>query len=778
MLGGSVFLASSRLCVSTKAKVLLANNTSTRGGAIYLYSSVIKISEGTIIFQYNTALDVGGGLYAVVGPDSPCFYFPGVGYTGYINGTIEFENNIAKSGVGQHIYGSSTLDARCSYDYFNNEPSTPFCLVARRIFRYYPDPSHTFSVVSSDPQRVCVCDSNGSPSCAQLSKIFVPMIQVYPGEMFQLSLVVVGYDFGTTKGTVHASFLPSLQTQSGTHLLPYQYDQWTGIATQCSSMNYSVYSFNEQEVMYLHSQRIELNALGNVTKVNESITNRQKNDGCIDELLLTTPVFVNVTLLPCPPGFYQHKNEAGEPSGCVCNKVLTEQNFRCPFINKTGYHIWNTSMWVNVALNSTTVLYYNKYCPLGYCKATEKVVNLGEEPDAQCASHRSGTLCGACMENFSLAIGSSKCLRCSNDKNLALVMFFVGAGIFLVFFILSLNMTVARGWINGVVFYANVLWTYKPLWFPSKSGPILSTVQVFVAWLNLDFGIETCFVQGLNAFSKTWLQFLFPMYVWAIAIGIIVVSHYSYRFTKLIGNRAVPLLATLFLVSYIKLLRTIIEALSFAVLTSQPEGDDLAVWYLDGTYPYCKHPHIYLFITALLALVLLWSPYTLLLLSVQWLRRMSQFVLLRWVTKLTPFFDACYAPLKDKHQYWFGVLLMIRGILLLIFSLTFDIVPDVNLLILLVVLTLLLLYTNVFHVYKHRSITIHESVLLGNLIIVCGSKKVVTNHSIIVVLSISLTVLQFLTVIVWNLVKLCVVKRKHTYTNLDDAAIDFIHERT
>ena len=85
--------------------------------------------------------------------------------------------------------------------------------------------------------------------------------------------------------------------------------------------------------------------------------------------------------------------------------------------------------------------------------------------------------------------------------------------------------------------------------------------------------------------------------------------------------------------------------------------------------------------------------------------------------KFTPFYDACFAPLKDKHHYWFGVLLLVCGMLLLIYSLTFTIIPDVNLLVLIVVLVLLLLYTVCCGVYKRRSVKILECILLGNLII-------------------------------------------------------------
>ena len=163
-------------------------------------------------------------------------------------------------------------------------------------------------------------------------------------------------------------------------------------------------------------------------------------------------------------------------------------------------------------------------------------------------------LCGACIEGFSLAIGSSRCIECPNSHNVALQLAFAAACVLLVFFILALNLTATQGIINGVIFNINILWAYKIIFFAADIGAF-TFLQVFIAWLDLDFGIETCFFVGLDAYWKIWLQFL---YIWVIAGVIIVACRYSSRLTNLIGNRAVPLLVTLILLSYMKLLRTVI----------------------------------------------------------------------------------------------------------------------------------------------------------------------------------------------------------------------------
>ena len=64
------------------------------------------------------------------------------------------------------------------------------------------------------------------------------------------------------------------------------------------------------------------------------------------------------------------------------------------------------------------------------------------------------------------------------------------AGIILIVFLLVFRLTVAIGTIHGLVFYANIMAINKAVLFPSvQNNPLL----IFIAWLNLDVGIETCY---------------------------------------------------------------------------------------------------------------------------------------------------------------------------------------------------------------------------------------------------------------------------------------------
>ena len=114
-------------------------------------------------------------------------------------------------------------------------------------------------------------------------------------------------------------------------------------------------------------------------------------------------------------------------------------------------------------------------------------------------------------EGYSIALGTLlHCLPCSNDY-LALILPFSLAGIALVAVLLLLRLTVTAGTIQGFIFYVNIIQANTSFFFPAGEVNILT---VFIAWLNLDLGIESCFYDGMTAYAYIWLQFLFPFYVW------------------------------------------------------------------------------------------------------------------------------------------------------------------------------------------------------------------------------------------------------------------------
>ena len=255
---------------------------------------------------------------------------------------------------------------------------------------------------------------------------------------------------------------------------------------------------------------------------------------------------------PCPLGFYLEDNV------CICDHRLGSiiKNVECSVNNES---IFINSGWFSYR---DRLLRIRNKCPFNYCQKLRSSISP-LRPDIQCAHNRGGVLCGGCLANYSVVLGSWKCRKCSDLSGynfIWLTVVMALAGVVLVMFLLLVKMTVSSGTINGLIFYANVVSSSGLL---DHQNCILNPfLHVFISWINLDVGIEVCFYSGMDVYQKTWLQFVFPFYIWFLVGVIILVCHYSSTVMTLMGMRNIEVLATLFLLSYAKLLKTIITALS------------------------------------------------------------------------------------------------------------------------------------------------------------------------------------------------------------------------
>ena len=732
----AIMLFSSTLTIM--GNVSFRDNRGYQGGALMLAGTVMNIARETnLLFQENHAENTGGAIFVVYPQTmidahdfiSLCFYqlLDYDSYSAIFTYSIKFVNNSAAKG-GDHIYGAS-LKSSCicalNRNEYNDNNSIYSHYVFNQVFTF--DPWHK-SAVSADATRVCICDDSGLPQC----DTGLEYLQAYPGEQFSLQLVVVGGDYGTTTGNVYTYFLNQNESVLGSS---DQQHQAITENTECNRFNYSVHSNKSRGIIIL------------------LLTTQSDN---MDSL------FIVIELLPCPPGFVV----SGNPSHCLCHPVLTTNGIHCMLNHLKGYHSWKLSnIWIQAIDNKHKQLLFSKHCSFGYCKPDGKHINLSN-PDSQCALNRAGILCGGCKTNFSLAIGSSHCIHCPNNNNLALLIFFAAAGVLLILIIAVLNLTVTHGMINGLIFYANLIWAYQSILLPSDFGRELIVHKTFIAWLNLDFGIETCFFRGMNAYSKAWLQFVFPFYT----AGLFLLGlRYSSKLSKLFESRSISTLATLLFLSYSKLLRAIIACLQLVTYYTYNDSNiDRSiniVWAIDGNYSYGRHPHIYLLLAAIACFILLWIPYTLLLFSMQWLRSVDHFGPLKFIGRYKPLYDAYFAPLKDKHHYWFGLLLLSQGLLLLVSSLTLYSLPEISVLLLLAISIFLLCYVISVRPYKHMSIALLESSFMINFIVLAigylyfrDNKK---GMMILLSLSITAALVEFCGIVVWNLIPKTLIERFH-----------------
>ena len=219
-------------------------------------------------------------------------------------------------------------------------------------------------------------------------------------------------------------------------------------------------------------------------------------------------------------------------------------------------------------------------------------------------------------------------------------------------------------------------------------------------------------------------------------------SHYSTKAAKLSGRNSVQVLATLFLLSYTKLLQLAMTIFSSTTL-NYPDRSVRRVWLHDGNLDHLKGKHIPLFMAALLVLLVLSLPYTALLLFIQCLQQKTKYRVLFWIGKFKPLFDAYTGPYNDKHRYWTGLLLLVRGILLLAFTVNVFGDPATNLLTITITISCLFCYLAIMGcIYKNKCFSILECSFLLNIIILTTAtlygrlknknQVVLTNTSVVI----------------------------------------------
>ena len=213
-------------------------------------------------------------------------------------------------------------------------------------------------------------------------------------------------------------------------------------------------------------------------------------------------------------------------------------------------------------------------------------------------------LCSQCQHPLSMVFASSRCIKRTN-VNILITIIVIVAGIVLVVLLYVLNLTVTNsGTINGIIFYANIISINDSIFLANDD--VFKALRVFISFTNLDLGIETCFYDRMDSYAKMWLQLLFPLYLMMIAVSIIIASRCSSRILRLTYSRSLPVLGTLFLLSYIGILRVVSTVLfSYSTIRHYQSGHKQTVWSIDASTPLLGF--ITLFITCLLLFLLLIS---------------------------------------------------------------------------------------------------------------------------------------------------------------------------
>jgi len=457
---------------------------------------------------------------------------------------------------------------------------------------------------------------------------------VYPGQTFTLGILISN---DGSKDIVKTNIDNNRKRACRSHSI---LDHMFVIPGTCAKIEY-------KSILYKNSCNIFLRGL---VQIHTLILSSDASNPSLPSS--TAYGFVSVyriKISPCPLGFALNK----VLQICQCDPILKPVVFStesCRIDAQTILRPANSWNVGKINIDNSYTYKVSSHCPFDYCLTHLSHLNLSN-PDSQCQFNRAGALCGRCKEGLSTVFGTSQCKQCSNYC-LFLLLPFVVMGITFVMFLFISNFTVNDGSINALIFYANVVSINGSVFFPSYEST--KYIYVLTSFLNVDFGIEVCFYNGMDDYAKMWLQLIFPIYHIFIATLLIITSRYSIRIQRLAAPRALPVLATLFLLSYTKILRTVSSVLfSYSTITSLPNKNTTLVWSVDTDIQLFRPKFLTLFIVCLVLFLML-IPFNAVLIFT---RTLSQF---KCINRFKPLLDAYQGPYKDRFYYWTGLQLLLR----------------------------------------------------------------------------------------------------------------------
>ena len=562
--------------------ITFANNTGVNGGAISLFNNVPVYFYDNCKVDYlqNVATEYGGAIYNNGKFFSPnqkpdeifdcSLRFNVVTEEHSCNGSfsITFIANHAQHG-GHAVY--ATPIHHCNH-HFNSIGKSDYCdndMVKYSNIIPLPDDISDIQVLSF-PDHVNYCGCSDPYLCTGTS----PQLTTYPGRTVRIMVTPVGNGEQLSPSAVYTQV-----DKNGINILlgPRQKAQWVG--SVCGTMEFNIYGPEMASLQLL----LYNDPSGSKTTV------------------------IDVKLLPCGPWF-----TLAPDMRCNCSQLLATLGVACDASEYTVTR--NKTNWIGVYNNTLPAV--AQTCPMDYCNSTITKMSPEMLTD-MCNGGRAGIICGHYPGNLSVVFGSSKCQMCSDMWLTTLVMFAV-LGVFLVAALFFLNLIITQGTLYGLIFYANIIQVNTSIFFNQS---ILNPLKVIVSLVNLDLGFPMCFYNNMDDADKAGLQFAFPAYLLILSMATILVCHYCLKrsttastgfslhgVSTIIGERAVGVLSTLIYLSYSKLLRNVIDILTYSTV-HLPSGV-MKVWFYDGNVEYLNGKHTVLFVVAIATSTLFLLPYT------------------------------------------------------------------------------------------------------------------------------------------------------------------------
>ena len=244
----------------------------------------------------------------------------------------------------------------------------------------------------------------------------------------------------------------------------------------------------------------------------------------------------------------------------------------------------------------------------------------------------------------------------------------------------------------------------------------------------------------MNDYAKMWLQLAFPAYLILIATLLIIASRHLTTVQRITALRALPVLATLFLLSYTKVLRTVSSVLFYySTITHLPSGHTTLVWAVDANVPLFGLKYTALFIVCLILFIVL-LPFNAILCFTKTAMR------LQLVNHFKPIIDAYQGPYKHKYYYWTGLQLVMRAVFFVLSALD----RNINLTVGIILLTIVSMTQAKLNPFKSNYKNFCESCYLFHLLTVYALSF--GYYDIAIYVTISMAAVLFLLIVIHHII--------------------------
>ena len=235
----------------------------------------------------------------------------------------------------------------------------------------------------------------------------------------------------------------------------------------------------------------------------------------------------------------------------------------------------------------------------------ENVCLFKQDKPQQCIDSRdqSSNICGACKLNWSVALGSEKCVPCEGNAKYnafwiipCLLLMFLIIDFVLIYF----DIDIYSNYLNGFIYFCQTV-----VLLPPSSFQLWKLMKIIIGLLNMEStGGDLqpfCFIPGLDNLDKQIVNYLFPTFMlislWLISFTAHIHPIAARFFARTNKTRAFTIISVLAYADY-----TRITFLLMNKSQIDPDDPQQYVW-IQGDVKYLSSGHIGYFVVALIFLV-------------------------------------------------------------------------------------------------------------------------------------------------------------------------------